>query len=443
MKLLKWVGLSVCIAVLLPLPIISDEINAQDIDVSESTIHLAGPESIYIRSVQVKGEEYALHCKADSKTGDAWVVSSVSESPSKIAPEGLIFDFASLSTKDENILEISSIIVENEVYQAKLKVDQNGNLTLLSIDKTGPSEKLKKKISILAEALGASDTWEYDKTIAQLKTEKESVEGKLNTTEENLKAAEEDLKSKEEDLKKAKGEIQELRDEYKKLLEAREEQREEKETEPQDERTEIPEEEGEWVALPTPLNKKNFGTLLHTGISGGTTQLGEWSTKGETLYQTDGDQYFAKHVYPVVQSKTPTLFSFTGKSTGEGWVGFGLHIFAKDNTKMGYGYGNSLLVWITRDEDFYGTGETRLQLYRSDSEIHMQHVLDGIITEPISEYLNIDILYLPEEEYISLFINGVEKLRYKTWFSIDSGAEAAFRTLGDGASFKDFSIRTK
>jgi len=411
--------------VLLSLPLTGEEIKAKDIDVSASTIHLAGPESIYIRSVQVKGAEYALHCKAESTTGDAWVVSSVSESPSTIAPDGLIFDFASLSTKDENILEISGIIVDNKVYRAKLKVDQEGNLSLLSIDNTAPSKELKKKISTLAESLGASDASEYEKTIAQLKTEKESVEGKLKATEG--------------DLEKAESEIQELQDEYKKLLIAREELQEEQ----QEEKTEIPEEDGKWVTLPTPLDEKNYTKLLHSGISGGSTQLGEWTITGNTLYQNDGDQYFAKHVYPVVQSKTPTLFSFSGKSTGDGWVGLGLHIYAKDNIRKGYGYGDSLLIWITRDEEFYGTGDTRLQLYRSDSEIHMQHVLDGIITEPITEYLDIDILYLPGEEYISLFINGVEKLRYKTWFEIDSGLEVAFRTLGGGASFKDFSIRSK
>ncbi len=425
MKLLKWVGLTAFWMVLLSLPLTGEEIKAKDIDVSTSTIHLAGPESIYIRSVQVKGAEYALHCKAESTTGDAWVVSSVSESPSTIAPDGLIFDFASLSTKDENILEISGIIVDNKVYRAKLKVDQEGNLSLLSIDNTAPSKELKKKISTLAESLGASDASEYEKTIAQLKTEKESVEGKLKATEG--------------DLEKAESEIQELQDEYKKLLIAREELQEEQ----QEEKTEIPEEDGKWVTLPTPLDEKNYTKLLHSGISGGSTQLGEWTITGNTLYQNDGDQYFAKHVYPVVQSKTPTLFSFSGKSTGDGWVGLGLHIYAKDNIRKGYGYGDSLLIWITRDEEFYGTGDTRIQLYRSDSEIHMQHVLDGIITEPITEYLDIDILYLPGEEYISLFINGVEKLRYKTWFEIDSGLEVAFRTLGGGASFKDFSIRSK
>lgn len=425
MKLLEWVGLTAFWMVLLSLPLTGEEIKAKDIDVSASTIHLAGPESIYIRSVQVKGAEYALHCKAESTRGDAWVVSSVSESPSTIAPDGLIFDFASLSTKDENILEISGIIVDNKVYRAKLKVNQEGNLSLLSIDNTAPSKELKKKISTLAESLGASDASEYEKTIAQLKTEKESVEGKLKATEG--------------DLEKAESEIQELQDEYKKLLIAREELQEEQ----QEEKTEIPEENGKWVTLPSPLDEKNYTKLLHSGISGGSTQLGEWTITGNTLYQNDGDQYFAKHVYPVVQSKTPTLFSFSGKSTEDGWVGLGLHIYAKDNIRKGYGYGDSLLIWITRDEEFYGTGDTRLQLYRSDSEIHMQHVLDGIITEPITEYLDIDILYLPGEEYISLFINGVEKLRYKTWFEIDSGLEVAFRTLGGGASFKDFSIRSK
>jgi len=186
-----------------------------------------------------------------------------------------------------------------------------------------------------------------------------------------------------------------------------------------------------------------FTKTLLTGFSGGSPQMGRWKiTEGEVV-QKDASQYFAKLIIPIEQTTKPTLFSFKARSTGDGWVGLGLHFFATDmDRRKGYGYGDSLLFWLTRDPEYHGNMDTHAQLYKSDDAVHMAMVLDSVIEESISDYMQVDIIYNPLEEYFSIFINGIEKLKYKTWFSIESGLEIAFRTLKGGCSFKDLVVKT-
>jgi hypothetical protein len=195
-------------------------------------------------------------------------------------------------------------------------------------------------------------------------------------------------------------------------------------------------------AVPVTADSVFTKTLL-TGFTSGTPQMGQWRVTESEAVQKDASQYFAKLIIPIEQTSKPTLFSFKARSTGERWVGLGLHFFATDmDRRKGYGYGDSLLFWLTRDPDYHGTMDTHAQLYKSDDAVHMEMVLDSIIEEPISEYMQVDIIYDPMEEYFSIFINGIEKLKYKTWFSIESGLEIAFRTLKGGCSFQDLVVKT-
>jgi hypothetical protein len=71
----------------------------------------------------------------------------------------------------------------------------------------------------------------------------------------------------------------------------------------------------------------------------------------------------------------------------------------------------------------------------------MGRVLDSAIQESISDKLQIEVLYQPVEEYLTVSVNGVEKIRYKTWFGINSGVEVALRSL-DSAEFTNLEVRT-
>ncbi|WP_455382220.1 hypothetical protein [Salinispira pacifica] len=194
-----------------------------------------------------------------------------------------------------------------------------------------------------------------------------------------------------------------------------------------------------YIGLYRPL----FNKLLYSGFHGGDPQLGSWQDRAGTLYQYDSRQYFAKYALPVPQVSRPTLYTMQLRAAGSGWVGVGLHIFASDvQSRKGYGMGRSLLVWLTRDRNYYKNDGTYLQLYRSDDDVNMGRVLDAKIAESISDYLTLEVLYEPDREYITIAVNGQEKVRYKTWFGVDSGVTVALRTLGAGASFRDFEVKT-
>ncbi len=180
---------------------------------------------------------------------------------------------------------------------------------------------------------------------------------------------------------------------------------------------------------------------LVSSFRSATSQIGDWNIQSDRARQTDPDQFFAKLTLPAPQTDRPTLYSFTARANGEGWVGLGIHILVSGVEARGYGLGKSLLVWLTRDFEEYRNNNTYLQLYRSNDDIDMGRVLDSVIEESIAEDLGIEVLFEPETEYITIAVNGEEKVRYKTWFGVRSGFEVALRSLGS-AEFRDLSIRT-
>jgi hypothetical protein len=182
-------------------------------------------------------------------------------------------------------------------------------------------------------------------------------------------------------------------------------------------------------------------TTLLDDLSSARVQLGDWRLSGRSAVQTDPDQYFAKLMLPAPQRTRPTLYSFSSRALDEGWVGLGLHIFVEETGRTGDGLGRSLLVWFTRDPDVYKNRLTYLQVYRSDDDVNMARVADALIEEPISGELDIEVLFEPENNYITIAVNGRDKLRYRTWFGIDEGTGVALRTLGR-AEFRNLSVRT-
>ena len=173
-------------------------------------------------------------------------------------------------------------------------------------------------------------------------------------------------------------------------------------------------------------------------------QLGLWHVGSERATQIDPGILFGKLLLPLSQGASPVLYSFNARSTDppDEWVGFGLHIFVENVEKRGYGLGDSLLVWLTRDREVYKNNYTYLQLYRSDDDIHMGRVMDAVIQEPITESIQIDVLYEPVRQYITIAVDGEEKIRYKTWFGIEAGVQVALRSLGT-AEFTDLSVTSK
>ncbi|NBC28727.1 MAG: hypothetical protein GVY29_01910 [Spirochaetes bacterium] len=195
--------------------------------------------------------------------------------------------------------------------------------------------------------------------------------------------------------------------------------------------------EGQYVTL---LSEDLTSSVLE-GFDGGEGQIGSWGLNEGTLRQRDPKQYFAKYLIDVPQTAQRTLYRFSTRSLDDGWVGVGLHIFVSSVDKRGYGLGDSLLIWFTRDPSVYGTNNTFLQVYRSSDDVNMGRVAGAMISEPIAESLQASVLYEPETGYLTIAVNGEDKIRYRAWFDINRGVQIAFRSLGR-ALFSDFSVQT-
>lgn len=189
------------------------------------------------------------------------------------------------------------------------------------------------------------------------------------------------------------------------------------------------------------MMRERLTRTVNAGFAGSDPDVGDWNVSGNRAVQADSDAFFAKLSVPASQGDGPVLYSFRVRSLDpEGWVGVGLHFFVSDvERRRGYGMGRSLLVWLTRDPDVYKTRLTYLQLYRSDDDINMGRVMDSVIEEPMNTFLEVEVLYEPENQYLTVAIDGEDKIRYRTWFGIDDGVEVALRTLG-AAEFRDFRI---
>jgi septal ring factor EnvC (AmiA/AmiB activator) len=188
------------------------------------------------------------------------------------------------------------------------------------------------------------------------------------------------------------------------------------------------------------LMRERMATTLVSGFGSLVADTGRWEVAAGRVLQQDPDAFFAKASISAVQENVPTLYSVQVRSLDEGWVGVGLHLFVDNvRARRGYGMGSSLLVWLTRDPATRGSAQTYLQVYRSDDDVNMERVLDAAIPESVADSLNLEILYEPQTQYITVAVNGQDKVRYRTWFGIDTGVELALRSLGR-AEFTNFQV---
>ena len=188
-----------------------------------------------------------------------------------------------------------------------------------------------------------------------------------------------------------------------------------------------------------PLNGLRSVRIIDS-FKGAVPALGSWTLRGESAEQTDREQLFAKLAVPVRQDSLVTKYSFSARSTGRGWTGLGIHIYRDDAvTHTGYGAGNSLLIWITRDPVHYEDTHTRLEIYRSYSDTFMSRVHGDIIPESIVEENFYEIVYDRIGNYLTVRINGSERLRLTDNIGLGEGRYVVFRTL-DTSGFANFSM---
>ena len=179
------------------------------------------------------------------------------------------------------------------------------------------------------------------------------------------------------------------------------------------------------------------------GFGGSKALLGEWSVTDEAARQLDKDAFFAKLAAPLVQEAKPYRYSFVAASEarGRGWVGLGATVFVPSSGLVkGYGSGNALLVWLTRDPVHFAKDITRLQIYRSVNEWKMLLVAEIPVSESIYDENRFEISLDPGAGTISVSLNGKHNLTASGLEGLEAGSYVVFRSL-DRASFGDFAAR--
>ncbi len=356
-------------------------------DFSKARISIAGPESVYMRGIEYGGTRYSAVITAADESGETWQVTAVYEEEENMAPPSTVLDLADITPVGDDTLVLRGIVVEDRSYAASFNIDRSGRLTLeKAAHPADMPEGFIDKLGSFKDLLMEAAEEKYAEQLEKLEDERMDRLQRIAA----------------------------LAAEKERMAEA---------------------EPGEPA----------FPVTLMEGFVRTVPQLGSWEVTASEATQIETDQYFAKLLLPLGRQPNPTLYSFQTRSRGYGWTGAGMQILSASDPapeKENYGFDNSLLIWLTRDPEFYGSGKTRLQLYRSDESVKMELVLDAAINEPLSEYLDIEILWEPMEEYITISVNGIEKLKYKTWFGAETELEVALRSLGGGVDFKSLKVLT-
>lgn len=185
------------------------------------------------------------------------------------------------------------------------------------------------------------------------------------------------------------------------------------------------------TAPPYETAASRLATFVVSGFSSGSGVSGSWSQSGSTLQQTDAGQLFAKYAIPANQSGNELLYSFTANATGNGWRGFGLHFLASGSTAAdGWGYGQSYLVWVTRDPVHLQTNATFVQLYKSSNDHHMVQIASKEIANSINNPMKVSVYVNKSDSSIDVMVNGNLAFSYVDPNFIPSGNTVALRALG-------------
>jgi hypothetical protein len=146
-----------------------------------------------------------------------------------------------------------------------------------------------------------------------------------------------------------------------------------------------------------------------------------------------------------VQERREYTYSFTAKSNARerGWVGVGIHLFTPVSyTMKGYGSGDSLCVWLTRDPAHYSENVTRLQLYRSTDDWNMGLLSEVPVKESIYDDNSFVVTVDPVNGTVSVAMDGTQRLVARDVLNLKKGLYVVFRSL-DTAEFSDFKVEAK
>jgi hypothetical protein len=384
-------------------------LNPALLDLSSARLSVAGPDRIYVRSLGYGGAELSVLLQYDGRNGVT--VHGPYLADEKLIPDTAELAYARLRTSGRDALAFTDIVMGGVAYSGRLLWDGGTSMVLESYS-TGPApETNEQKMAMLeAEARAGSG---YRDQVTRLTALLEAARTDLAAQTRSGAASREQVTTLTTELGDARAELAQARRAAQATAAAA--------------TTEVP----AWRTVLTAQQAAGFRP----------TTFGSWKATDRALTQADGTLKYAKYVVPFAQTAQHTQYAFTAKAGATGWVGFGLHFFASGSTGAdAYGLGRSYLVWLTRDESFYGTKRAYVQLYESMNDTDMIQLASANLGLDLTSPVNTEVVYDRTEGTVQVRVNG-ELALTQVVDPLSRGDTIAARSLGAGVELSSFSVR--
>ena len=408
--------------VLVTVAVFGQGIDVSRIDLSNARMSLAGTDRIYVSNIYYQGARLSVMLESDGAYGA--MIYGPWFDDDKLLQDDYEFGHASLKILGDSTLLISDIVLGGQGYSGRFKYDGVHTITYDAAWRSETPVAAETQIAELKEQL-RNTRKRYEEQLraaaAVAQADQAELEGELAaaksaraTAANQLAAAKSASAAAANELAAAKrahdAKVRELERE---LVAARR----------------AAESAGADVPAVAAVTLPSRTRL--SGFANGRAVSGNWSAGSTRAAQNDTGAYYAKLRIPFAQSARKTLYSFDARATGTGYTGYGLHFFvSKEVYGAGYGYGQSYLVWLTRDPGYYGTDDTYVQLYRSDDDVAMFQMASAAITDSISSVNSTVVLYDPAAGTLTVSVNGTEYLHVPVKSPIRTGDSIALRSLG-------------
>ena len=368
------------------------------LDVSQAKASIAGPDRVYVRSLYYDGTEFSVLLEYDGADG-AYVWGPY------LAEDKYLQDYFDL----DYVYFRKRGMDEVNIYDVYMSGDSSYSGT---IKWAGDRFKLERFWASPPPKTFAQQIDEANKQLADYRAQISALTGKdqkeIQTTEDQLKKANQDLAGCRNQVTSLQSQVQAAR-----------------------------------AGQAAPAAEMLPTRTVLSGFGQGKAILGNWKTSAGSASQSDASQKYAKYEIPLNQNAN-MLFGFTAKASSTAWVGYGLHFFASGSKAAGgYGFGDSFLVWLTRDPASYQSSKTYLQIYRSFSDIRMVQIASVSIPEAIDSALKVEVFYNKSANKLVAYVNGKKKLEYETDVPLMNGNSLVLRTLGGPVEFSDLTVKAE
>lgn len=384
------------------------DIDLSKVDLSGMDIYFQGPIEFYVEDVVYDGKAYAAILDYDG-AGKLTI-----EVPKKVStylkPQAIDLTDTDVFLRNGKVY-LDNVVVENYSYSGYLSFNP-------------PASFVAEVGTIAASPVSPSTRPAVSSSVAELREEVSSLEKQIKQKDYQIEQKEKEIKQKEQQLSQKEDQIDDLSSELR-----------------QKERR-VAVLENEVARAGTMIPDQGF-RAARVSTAGAMSGMGSWDVSRTRARQTDAGQKFAKFIVKARQANNEYVYSFTGKGSRSGWSGYGFHFLASGSkTAKGYGYGDSYLVWVTRDPDNLQTDKTFIQLYRSYNDVRMVQLANQAIDESISDNLDIEVYVNRGKGQIMVSVEGTIALIYNENALMSSGNEIVLRALGT-AEFRNARLTTK